>query len=113
MRRAISSTRGVPMGKDVISPSFHSAFSTVQGLVDFVEEIAEEPQVKYTGDDIGTGAFTLVLHLEGFDESEKFHDEDGKGWNHQGVHYGMNDEQHAVLLRNVVYSKEVWVDNHQ
>ena len=37
----ISAIRGVPMGKDVISPSFHSAFSNPDGLLDFVERIAD------------------------------------------------------------------------
>lgn len=40
--KEISEIRGVPMGKDVLSPSHHSAFSSVQGLVDFVESIATE-----------------------------------------------------------------------
>lgn len=38
----IAAIRGVELGKDVLSPSSHKAFSDVRGLVDFVEKIAEE-----------------------------------------------------------------------
>ncbi len=37
----ISEIRHVPMGKDVLSPPNHSAFTGVAGLVDFVESIAD------------------------------------------------------------------------
>jgi glutamate synthase domain-containing protein 2 len=37
----IAGIRHVPIGKDVLSPANHTAFSTVQELVDFVEAIAE------------------------------------------------------------------------
>ena len=40
--REIADIRGVPMGKDVLSPPTHSAFGTVTELYDFVESIAEE-----------------------------------------------------------------------
>lgn len=40
--KEISEIRGVPMGKDVLSPSYHSAFSSVPEMVDFVEAIAEK-----------------------------------------------------------------------
>lgn len=39
--REISEIRGVPMGKDVLSPAFHTAFSNIPELVDFVEDIAD------------------------------------------------------------------------
>ena len=39
--KEISQIRGVPMGKDVLSPSSHSEFNSVQGMVDFIEAIAE------------------------------------------------------------------------
>jgi glutamate synthase domain-containing protein 2 len=35
----ISRTRGVPMGKDCISPSFHSCFSTPIGMMEFIGEM--------------------------------------------------------------------------
>ncbi len=37
----IAEIRGVPVGKDCISPPYHSAFSDVDGLLDFVESIAD------------------------------------------------------------------------
>ena len=37
----IAEIRGVPQGKDVISPSSHSAFSNVDEMLDFVESIAD------------------------------------------------------------------------
>lgn len=37
----IAAIRGIPVAKDCISPSRHSAFDGVDGLIDFVEEIAE------------------------------------------------------------------------
>lgn len=38
----ISGIRGVPMGHDVISPTFHTAFDDIDGLLDFIEEIANK-----------------------------------------------------------------------
>lgn len=38
----ISRIRGIPMGKDCISPSSHSAFSDVDSMLDFVELLAEK-----------------------------------------------------------------------
>jgi glutamate synthase domain-containing protein 2 len=38
----ISKIRGVEMGKDVISPSFHMAFTTIPEMIDFIELIATE-----------------------------------------------------------------------
>jgi glutamate synthase domain-containing protein 2 len=38
----IARIRGVPAGKDCVSPSFHSAFSNVEELVEFVELLADE-----------------------------------------------------------------------
>jgi glutamate synthase domain-containing protein 2 len=37
----ISATRGVPMGVDCVSPARHSAFSTPQGLLEFVARLRE------------------------------------------------------------------------
>ncbi|NND94222.1 MAG: FMN-binding glutamate synthase family protein [Flavobacteriales bacterium] len=37
----IAEIRGVPMGKDVLSPAYHTAFGTVREMVDFIEEIAD------------------------------------------------------------------------
>jgi glutamate synthase (ferredoxin) len=38
----ISQIRGIPLGKDCISPSYHTAFRDVDGLLDFVESLADE-----------------------------------------------------------------------
>ena len=37
----IAEIRNVPMGKDVLSPPAHSAFSTPEGLLEFVQELRE------------------------------------------------------------------------
>ncbi|MGL4631384.1 MAG: FMN-binding glutamate synthase family protein [Leadbetterella sp.] len=37
----IASIRGVPMGKDVISPAYHTAFSTMTEMVELIEKIAD------------------------------------------------------------------------
>lgn len=37
----IAGIRHVPMGKDVLSPSYHTAFGTVMEMVDFIEDVAE------------------------------------------------------------------------
>jgi glutamate synthase domain-containing protein 2 len=39
---SIAAIRGVKIGEDCISPNAHSAFSTVDELIDFVEKIADE-----------------------------------------------------------------------
>jgi glutamate synthase domain-containing protein 2 len=38
---AIARARGVPVGKDVLSPAAHSAFSDVSSLLDFLERLAD------------------------------------------------------------------------
>ena len=38
----IAAIRGVPAGQDCVSPPAHSAFSDVDGLIDFLERIAQE-----------------------------------------------------------------------
>ncbi len=40
--KEISEIRGIPVGKDCISPPFHSSFDNPDGLLDFVELIAEQ-----------------------------------------------------------------------
>ncbi len=37
----IAQIRGVPLGQDAISPSSHSAFSTIPEMLDFIEDIAQ------------------------------------------------------------------------
>jgi len=41
----IARIRGIPVGKDCYSPNYHSAFSNVDELIDFVEAIATESGV--------------------------------------------------------------------
>ena len=55
--KEISEIRHVPMGKDVISPATHTAFTDVEGLVEFVEAIAEA-----TGLPVGIKAAIGKLH---------------------------------------------------
>ena len=38
----IARVRGIPVGKDCISPAAHSAFSDVSSLLDFIERLAQE-----------------------------------------------------------------------
>ncbi len=40
--KEIAGIRGVPIGKDVLSPPNHSAFSTISELIDFIELLAEK-----------------------------------------------------------------------
>lgn len=40
--KEISEIRNVPMGQDVLSPPTHSAFEGIDGLIEFVESIAQE-----------------------------------------------------------------------
>ncbi|CAN5226785.1 FMN-binding glutamate synthase family protein [soil metagenome] len=44
----IAATRGIPVGGDCISPSRHAEFSTVDGLLDFVELLADETGLPVT-----------------------------------------------------------------
>ena len=44
----IAATRGVAVGQDVISPSRHAEFDSVDGLLDFVELLAEETGLPVT-----------------------------------------------------------------
>jgi glutamate synthase domain-containing protein 2 len=39
--REISEIRGVPMGRDIISPPYHGAFSTPKGLLEYVASLRE------------------------------------------------------------------------
>ncbi|UZR94705.1 FMN-binding glutamate synthase family protein [Chondrinema litorale] len=40
INKEISEIRGIPMGKDVVSPSYHTAFSTIPEMINFIEKIA-------------------------------------------------------------------------
>ncbi len=68
----ISEIRGVPMGKDVLSPSNHTAFNSIPELVDFVEAIAEA-----TG--LPVGIKSAVGKMELWEELTDLMKETGKG----------------------------------
>src|SRR5690606_30022156 len=68
----ISMIRHVPMGKDILSPPSHSTFANMQGLVDFVEEIADK-----TGLPVGIKA--AVGKLDEWKELAEIMDREGKG----------------------------------
>lgn len=68
----IAEIRGVPMGKDVISPPAHSAFSNIPEMVDFLENIAEK-----TGLPVGIKA--AVGQLQMWEELAKIMKETGRG----------------------------------
>ena len=68
----ISEIRNVPLNKDVISPPSHSAFDGVEGLVKFVEEIAEA-----TG--LPVGIKSAVGKLGSWEELAEIMKNTGKG----------------------------------
>lgn len=70
--KEISEIRGVPMGKDVLSPTFHSAFSNVREMLDFIEDIA-----KNTG--LPVGFKSAVGRLEMWEELADLMVERGTG----------------------------------
>ena len=59
----VAEIRGVPMGKDVISPPGHSAFSSPQGLLDFVTKLRELSGGKPIGFKLCIGHKTEFLAL--------------------------------------------------
>lgn len=59
----VAEIRGVPIGKDVISPPGHSAFSSPQGLLDFVAELRELSGGKPVGFKLCIGHKTEFLAL--------------------------------------------------
>lgn len=68
----ISEIRHVPMGKDVISPPSHTAFEGIDGLIEFVENIA-----KATG--LPVGIKSAVGKLEDWKKLAELMEETGKG----------------------------------
>lgn len=68
----IARIRGVEVGKDVLSPPNHSAFSTVQEMVDFIEAIADS-----TGLPVGIKA--AIGKLEQWEELADIMIKTGKG----------------------------------
>ena len=68
----IAKIRGVDVGKDVISPAQHNAFNSVDGLIDFVEMIADN-----TG--LPVGIKSAVGKSDFWEELAKRMSERGKG----------------------------------
>lgn len=68
----IAQIRGVEGGKDVLSPPTHSAFDGIQGLVDFIEAIADT-----TG--LPVGIKSAVGKLNSWEEMAAIMAETGKG----------------------------------
>ena len=60
----IAEIRGIPVGKDCISPNAHSEFDTVDELIDFIEKIADR-----TG--LPVGIKSAVGHLDFWEELTK------------------------------------------
>ncbi|MDT0554588.1 FMN-binding glutamate synthase family protein [Patiriisocius hiemis] len=70
--KEISEIRNVPMNKDVLSPPTHSAFDGVEGLVDFVEAIADA-----TG--LPVGIKSAVGKLDDWHKLAELMEKTGKG----------------------------------
>ncbi|MDG1730421.1 MAG: FMN-binding glutamate synthase family protein [Algibacter sp.] len=70
--KEIAVIRGVEVGKDVLSPPNHKAFSNVPEMVDFIEKIAEA-----TGLPVGIKA--AIGKLDQWEELAKIMNETGKG----------------------------------
>jgi glutamate synthase domain-containing protein 2 len=70
--REIAEIRGVEIGKDVLSPPNHTAFSTVPEMVDFIESIAEK-----TGLPVGIKA--AIGKLQQWEELADIMKKTGKG----------------------------------
>lgn len=68
----IAEIRHVPLGQDVLSPPNHSAFTGIEELVDFVEEIAEA-----TG--LPVGIKSAVGQLDGWETLARIMKETGRG----------------------------------
>jgi glutamate synthase domain-containing protein 2 len=68
----IAKIRGVEKGKDVLSPPSHSAFEGISGLIEFIEEIAEE-----TG--LPVGIKSAVGKLDNWEELAVRMKNSGKG----------------------------------
>jgi glutamate synthase domain-containing protein 2 len=72
LTQELAEIRGVPMGQDVISPSHHSAFKTIQELVDLIESIADATCLP-------TGIKSAVGKTELWEELAEIMQKTGKG----------------------------------
>ncbi len=72
INKEIAEIRGIPMGKDCYSPAYHTAFSTMEEMIDLIEEIAEK-----TG--LPVGIKSAVGKLNEWDDLAKLMKKTGKG----------------------------------
>ncbi|MHA8105697.1 FMN-binding glutamate synthase family protein [Aquirufa sp. 5-AUSEE-100C1] len=72
INQEIADIRNIPLGKDAMSPAFHSQFKTVPEMVDFIEAMAEE-----TG--IPVGIKSAIGKLEQWEELAAYMLKTGKG----------------------------------
>ncbi|MCU0429421.1 MAG: FMN-binding glutamate synthase family protein [Cytophagaceae bacterium] len=70
--KEISEIRGIPMGKDALSPTFHSEFSNIVEMVEFMEKIADR-----TG--LPVGFKSAVGKMEMWEELADYMVRTGKG----------------------------------
>jgi len=72
INKEIAEIRNIPIGKDAISPAFHSEFNTIPQLIDFIEKIAET-----TG--LPVGIKSAIGKLEQWEELAALMAKTGKG----------------------------------
>jgi len=72
INQEIATIRHIPMGKDAISPAFHSEFSNIPEMVDFIERMAEA-----TG--LPVGIKSAIGKLEQWEELAVFMKKTNKG----------------------------------
>ena len=72
INKEIAEIRHIPMDKDAMSPAFHSEFSTVPEMVDFIESMATE-----TG--LPVGVKSAIGKLEQWEELAAYMEKHGRG----------------------------------
>ena len=72
INKEIAAIRNIPMGKDAVSPAFHSEFNSIAQLIDFVENIADN-----TG--LPVGIKSAIGKLEQWEELAALMAKTGKG----------------------------------
>ena len=87
----IAGIRGVPVGRDVISPAHHTAFSCADSLLDFVERIAEA-----TG--LPVGIKSAVGELGFWDDLTRLMESTGRGVDYVQIDGGEGGTGAAPLV---------------
>ena len=72
INKEIAEIRNIPLGKDAISPAFHSEFKNIPELVNFIEDIANS-----TG--LPTGIKSAIGKLDQWEELAAYMSKTGKG----------------------------------